>query len=128
MAGSGHGQSVKFGTTTIPGVESVKSNLKGQIQTKVVADQQYPIAITIPGQAKWSVTFNLPETGAHTLLAALAFGLVATFEHDDVDGVKYTATGAISAGYDVSADSGGWVTITWEVVANGAVSVAAATP
>lgn len=124
MSGGGHGQSVKFGAVTIPGVEDVKGSLKGQLLTKVVADQPYPISASVPSAAKWTVTFNLPSSAPATLLAAIAKGQVGQFEHDDSDGVHYTAPGAISNGYDYSSGSAGWVTYTWEVQANGAVTVA----
>lgn len=126
MAGTGHGQSFSFASQEIPGIEDVKSTLKGQILSKVVADAEYPITATIPGMAKWTVTFNLPSSGAHTLLNALKQGLTGAIEHDDVDGLKYSAADGISAGFDMSAPSGGWVTVTAEFTASGSVTIAAA--
>lgn len=128
MAGTGYGQVFKFGATTLPHVEDVKSTLKGQILSKVVADAAYPITATIPGMAKWTVTFNLPETTPATILNAIKQGLTAAIEHDDVDGLKYSAANGISAGFDQSSPSGGWVTITAEFTASGDVTIAAATP
>lgn len=119
---------MKWGATTIPGVEDVKGSLKGQLLSKVVADQAYPLSASVPSAAKWTIVFNLPATTPATLLAAIAKGTSATFIHDDTDGVKYEATGAISNGYDYSSGSNGWVTYTWEVQANGAVTITAATP
>lgn len=128
MSGTGHGQSVKWGAVTIPGVISVKSSLKGQLLSRVVADQAYPLAASVPSAVKWTVQFELPETTPATLLAAIAKNTSATFIHDDTDGVKYEAAGAISNGYEYDSPSDGWVTYTWEVQANGAVAVTAATP
>lgn len=125
--GSGHGQSFKFGNTTIPGLEDAKLTNKGQIMSKVVADQALPITITIPGLAKWTVTFNLPATTPHTLLAAIAQGLTGAIEHNDVDGVKFTAANGQCNGYDVGAPAGGWVTVTAEFAASGSLVVAPAT-
>lgn len=125
--GSGFGQSFTFASTTLPKVEDVKFTNKGQILSKVVADAALPITITIPGLAKWTVTFNLPETTPHTTLAAIAQGTTGTIEHNDVDGVKYSTTAGIANGYDVSSPSGGWVTVTAEFVASGTLTVAAAT-
>lgn len=125
--GSGHGQSFKFGALTLPGLEDAKLTNKGQIMSKVVADQALPITISIPGLAKWSVTFNLPAATPHTVLTSIAQGAVAAIEHNDVDGVKFTAANGLSNGYDVGVPSGGWVTITAEFVANGSMTVAAAT-
>ena len=125
--GSGLGQSFKFGTTTLPRVEDVKLTNKGQIMSKVVADAALPITITIPGLAKWTVTFNLPETSPQTVLTNIAQGLTGAIEHNDVDGVKFTAAAGRCNGYDVGSPSGGWVTITAEFAADGAMTVAAAT-
>lgn len=124
--GSGHGQVFKFGTTTLPKVEDVKLTNKGQILSKVVADATLPITITIPGLAKWTVTFNLPAATPHTILNNIAQGLTGAIEWDDVDGVKFTAPSGRSNGYDVGSPSGGWVTITAEFVADGSMTVAAA--
>ena len=125
--GSGHGQSFSFGGTALPKVEDVKLTAKGQILSKVVADAAYPITITIPGLAKWTVTFNVPATSPHTLLSAIAQGTTGAIEHNDVDGVKFSAAAGIANGFDVGAPSGGWVTVTAEFVANGAMTIAAAT-
>lgn len=127
MAGTGHGQTFKFGSTTLPNVEDVKFTAKGQILSKVVADAAFPISATIPGLAKWTVTFNLPAATPHTLLAAIAQGTTGAIEHDKVDGLKITAADGIAAGYDVGAPSGGWVTVTSEFTASGAITVAAET-
>lgn len=124
---SGHGQSFKFGTTTLPSVNDVKFTSKGSIMSKVVADQPLPITITIPGLAKWTVTFDLPATTPQTTLAAIAQGLTGAIEWNDVAGIKITAANGMANGYDVGAPSGGWVTITAEFVASGSVTVAAAT-
>lgn len=124
--GSGHGQSFKFGSTTIPHVEDAKLTNKGQIMSKAVADLTLPLTISIPGLAKWTVTFTLPSTTPQTVLAAIAQGTAGAIEHNDVDGVKFTAAAGVSNGYDVGAASGGWVTITAEFAASGALTVAAA--
>jgi len=126
MAGTGHGQSFSFGGSALPNVEDVKSTLKGQILQKVVADAAYPITDTIPGLAKWTVTFNLPASTPHTLLSGLVQGTTGAIIHNDVDGTKYTASSGISNGFDISSPSGGWVTITAEFVGSGAVTIAAA--
>lgn len=127
MAGTGHGQSFTFGATTLPNVEDVKFTLKGQILQKVVADATLPITDTIPGLAKWTVTFNLPASTPQTTLSNIAQGTTGTIEHNDVDGVKFSTSAGISNGYDVSAPSGGWVTVTAEFVASGTLTVGAAT-
>lgn len=125
--GSGHGQSFSFGGNALPKVEDVKFTNKGQIMSKVVADAVLPITITIPGLAKWTVTFNLPATTPHTTLAGIAQGAVGAIEHNDVDGVKFSTANGISNGYDVGVPSGGWVTVTAEFVASGTLTVGAAT-
>lgn len=125
--GSGHGQSFSFGGTALPKVEDVKLTAKGQILSKVVADAAYPITITIPGLAKWVVTFGVPSSSPHTMLSAIAQGTTGAIEHNDVDGVKFSAAAGIANGFDVGAPSGGWVTVTAEFVANGAMTIAAAT-
>lgn len=127
MAGTGHGQTFAFGATTLPNVEDIKFTGKGQILSKVVADADYPITVTIPGLAKWTVTFNLPATTPHTTLAAIEQGSTAAITHDKLDGVKLTATTGYAAGYDISGPSGGWVTVTAEFTASGEVTVAAET-
>lgn len=127
MAGTGHGQSFVFASTTLPNVEDIKFTLKGQILQKVVADAALPITDTIPGLAKWTVTFNLPASTPQTVLAAIAQGTTGTITHNAVDGVKFSTTAGIANGYDVSAPSGGWVTVTAEFVASGTLTVAAAT-
>lgn len=127
MAGTGHGQTFVFGSTTLPNVEDIKFTSKGQILSKVVADAAYPITVTIPGLAKWTVTFNLPATTPHTTLAAIAQGTSGTIAHDKVDGVKFSAAAGYAAGYDVSGPSGGWVTVTAEFTASGEITVAAET-
>lgn len=125
--GSGHGQSFSFAGTALPKIEDVKITNKGQIMSKVVADAALPITITIPGLVKFTVVFNLPATSPHSLLAAIAQGMTGAIEHNDVDGVKFSAAAGISNGYDVGAPSGGWVTVTAEFVASGAMTVGAAT-
>ena len=125
--GSGHGQSFSFGGTTLTKVEDVKFTAKGQILSKVVADAAYPITITIPGLAKWVVTFGVPSSSPHTMLSAIAQGTTGAIEHNDVDGVKFSAAAGIANGFDVGVPSGGWVTVTAEFVANGAMTIAAAT-
>ncbi len=124
--GTGYGQSFTFGGTSLPKIEDVKMTAKGQILSKVVADAAYPITATIPGLAKWTVTWNLPATTPATTLNALVQGTTGALVWDDVDGTKYTAAAAISNGSDVSAPSGGWVTVVSEFVANGAMVIAAA--
>lgn len=127
MAGTGHGQSVVFGSTTLPNVETVTVNSKGRILDKVVADAAYPITTTVPGLAKVTVVWNLPASTPHTTLAALAQGTTGTIAVDGVDGVKFSSSTAESAGYDVSSPSGGWVTVTSEFTISGALTVAAET-
>lgn len=125
--GTGHGQTFSFGGSALGKVEDVKFTSKGQILNKVVADNALPITATVPGLAKWTVTWNLPATTPHTALSALAQGTTGAVIWDKADGVKITAAAAIANGSDISAPSGGWVTVTTEVVANGAIVIAAAT-
>ena len=126
MADTGHGQEFTFASTALPRVEDIKFTAKGQILSKVVADTALPITATIPGLAKWTVTFNLPATTPNTTLGAIAQGTTGAIEHNSLDGIKITAAAGIANGYDISAPSGGWVTVTAEFVANGAIVVAAA--
>jgi hypothetical protein len=130
MAGTGHGQTFQFGSTTLGKVEDVKFTAKGQVLSKVVADAAYPITATVPGLAKWTVTFNLPATTPEDVLNAIDQGTTGTITWDKADGVKVTtpASGGIAVGFDISAPSGGWVTVTAEFVANGAITIAAETP
>lgn len=127
MAGTGHGQTFTFGSTVLPNVEDVKMTNKGQILSKVVADAALPITATIPGLAKFTVTFNLPTSTPHTTLSAIAQGTTGTIAWDKVDGVKISATSGEANGYDVSGPSGGWVTVTAEFAASAALTVAAET-
>ena len=127
MADTGYGQTFSFGGTAIAKIEDVKYTGKGSILQKVVADSAYPITATVPGLASWTVTFCLPAATPHTALNNIAQGTTGTIAWDKVDGVKMTAAAGISAGYDVSAPSGGWVTVTAQFTANGAVTVAAET-
>lgn len=127
MANTGHGQTFSFGGVALPAIEDVKITLKGQSISKIVADVALPIARTLPGLAKWTVTFNLPATGAHTLLGGLAQGTTGAIEHDKVDGVKITCANGVSGGFDISTPSGGWVTVTAEFVGSDSVTIAAAT-
>ena len=70
MADTGHGQEFMFGSTVLPRVEDIKLTAKGQILSKVVADTALPITATIPGLAKWTVTFNLPATTPQTIMTS----------------------------------------------------------
>ena len=112
MAGTGYGQTFSFGGNSIGKVEDVKFTAKGSILQKVVADSAYPITATVPGLAKWTVTWNLPASTPHTALNNIAQGTTGAIEHNQLDGVKITAAAGIAAGYDISAPSGGWVTVT----------------
>lgn len=125
--GSGHGQTFSFGGTAIEHIEDVKFTGKGQIMSKIVADEAFPLTITVPGLAKWTVTFSMPETTPHSALANLAQGETGAIVHDKVAGVKISAASGISAGFDIGVASGGWVTVTAEFSASGAVTFAAAT-
>jgi hypothetical protein len=128
MAGTGHGQSFSFAAAALPNVEDVKFTAKGQVLSKVVADAAYPITATAPGLAKWTVTFNLPATTPHTLLNGIDQGTAGAIEHNDLDGVKITATNGLANGFDISSPSGGWVTVTAEfTTSDGAITIAAET-
>lgn len=123
--GIGYGQTFSFNGQTLPKVEDVKYSSKGQILSKVVADTAIPITATVPGLAKWTVTFNMPATTPHTTLGYIAQGAEGAIIHDKVDGVKLSASSGISNGYDIGSPSGGWVTVTAEFVANGTLTVGA---
>lgn len=126
MAGTGFGAEFTFGSTTLPQVEDIQVTSKGQILSKVVADTDAPLATSVPGLVSYRVTFNLPATTPHTTLTAIAQGTTGAIEANQVDGVKFTSSEGEAVGYDVSAPSAGWVTVTAEFVGNGTYAVAAA--
>ena len=127
MADTGYGQTFSFGGTAIAKVEDVKFTAKGSILQKVVADSAYPITATVPGLAKWTVTFCLPATTPHTALNNIAQGTTGAIAWDKADGIKVRAAAGIAAGYDISSPSGGWVTVSADFTANGAIVVGAET-
>lgn len=123
----GSGQSFKFGSLTIPHLEDAKLTNKGSFMSKAVADLALPLVKQIKGLAKWTVTFSLPATAPATLLAGIDQGVVGAIEHNDVEGVKFTAPNGFSNGYDMSVPEDGWVTVTAEFAASGTLTVAPAT-
>lgn len=120
----GHGQSFKFGETTLPHITNIQVQDQGNILSSVVADLAYQKRDVAPGTFGFTVDLEVPATGVHTLEGILKSGSFDDFECIS-GGVKYTGSKAISGGYTKSSPSGGKVAINVTFAVDGSVTLAA---
>lgn len=122
---TGHGQSFKFGTMTIPHVESVRVMNKGRIITKTVADLAYDLSVAAKSAPKFTVNFVVPSTGAAALMNAIDQAAKAAIDAGNIAGVlDYNAAEAYSEGPEVSSPSGDLAVCSVVFTVSGSMTVA----
>lgn len=122
---TGHGQSFKFGSTTIPHVESVRVMNKGRIITKTVADLAYDIAVAAKASPKFTVNFVVPSSGAAAIMNAIDQAVAGAIDAGNIAGVlDYNAAEAYSEGPEVSSPSGDIAVCSVVFTVSGAMTTA----